>query len=356
MKIGFASGDRVVPKGHSPYWGGAGWARLGQYIEPLRKMGIELHNGTLVWHKTCFKIDVSDGAMQLEDVDVVFMQRYMHDNLDRRIKLAQTNGQIIINDVDDWYWGLSTKNHAFNLSHPKNNAKENVNHYKSVVASSDYVTVSTDYLAGRLSQFVRCPIIKMENTIDVSRFNVKQHSDSDVPIVGWVGATNHRSGDIEELDGILKPMFVAGEIRLQHSGWSPNSNSVAQAWGLQDSDLIIVPGSKAEDYPSIITMDIGVAPLKDMPFNHAKSDIKLLEYSASGIPWIGSDLTSYRNLKAEWQEGRIARKPKEWFKHIRELRDPELRKEEGLALRVKSMSRDISIGTERLANFFHSLS
>lgn len=356
MRIGFASGDKVIAKDGNNYWGGSGWARLGQYIEPLKGTGLQVFGGTLVWYKTHFRIDVSDGDMDLQEVDVVLMQRYMHDNLDKRIKIAQSNGQIIVNDVDDWYWGLSTKNHAYKLSHPKYNKKENVNHYKSIVSSSDYVITSTDYLAGRLSQFVHCPIVKLENTVDVNRFIVKDHSNSDVPIVGWVGATNHRSGDVEELDGILKPMFQAGEIRLQHSGWSPNSLSVAKAWGLNDEDLILIPGAKAEDYPKIITMDVGLAPLHDVPFNHAKSDIKLLEYSASGIPWIGSDLTSYHNLKESWGIGRTARKPKEWFRHIRELRDPELRKQEGLALRDKVMSRDISVGTKRLADFFGSLS
>ena len=356
MRIGFASGDRVVPKGHSAYWGGSGWARIGQYLEPLRASGIEVFNGTLVWHKTHFRIDVSDGEMQLEEVDILFMQRYMHDNLEKRIKFAQSNGQIIVNDVDDWYWGLSTKNHAYKLSHPKHNKKENVNHYKSIVSSSDYVTVSTDYLAQRLSSFVRCPIIKIENSVDVNRFNVKEHSDSDVPIVGWVGATNHRSGDLEELNGIVKPIFNAGEIRLQHSGWMPNSYSVAEAWGLRDEDLILVPGAKAEDYPSILTMDVGLAPLNDIPFNHAKSDIKLLEYSASGIPWIGSDLTSYRNLRDAWNVGRIAKRPKDWIRNIKELRDPGLRAEEGRALREKVMSRDITVGTQKMIDFFRSIS
>jgi glycosyltransferase involved in cell wall biosynthesis len=355
MRVGFASGDRLVASDQSVYWGGSGWARLGQYISYFENFGLEIYVGNLVWHKTHFKIDVSNGKMVLKDIDILVMQRYMHEGLDTRIKTARSNGQIVVNDVDDWYWGLSPKNHAHKATHPNYNKKENVNHYKSIIASSDYVIVSTDYLAQRLSQFVRCPIEKLENTVDVSRFHVKQHSDNDVPVVGWVGSSNHRSGDLEELDGILKPMFDAGEIRLQHSGWSPNSRSVASAWGLQDSDLILVPNAKAENYPSIITMDIGLAPLTDIPFNHAKSDIKILEYSASGIPWVASDLTSYRSLKEDWQVGRIAKKPKDWFSHIRELRDFNLRKEEGLRLREKVASRDISIGARKFISFLESI-
>ena len=39
--------------------------------------------------------------------------------------------------------------------------------------------------------------------------------------------------------------------------------------------------------------DIAVAPLQDTPFNHHKSDLKYLEYSALGLPGIFSDVTPY---------------------------------------------------------------
>ena len=40
--------------------------------------------------------------------------------------------------------------------------------------------------------------------------------------------------------------------------------------------------------------DFAVAPLVDTPFNRCKSDLKILEYSALGLPVIASDLPQYR--------------------------------------------------------------
>jgi hypothetical protein len=92
-------------------------------------------------------------------------------------------------------------------------------------------------------------------------------------------------------------------------------------------------------------MDIGIAPLRNMPFNEAKSEIKLLEYSASGIPWVASASSSYANLSATWGAGRIAHRPHQWLRHLRELvGSRQLRIEEGQRLYELSRTRDITHG------------
>lgn len=358
MKLGIASGDRISASkadDKKPHWGGAGWVRLGQYEHRLAGEGIETYIGTLVWNKDHFAIDISDGMRYLIDVDVIYVQRLMHQGLADHIRMARANGQKVVNDLDDWYWGLSTSNHAFMSSHPKSNPTENINHYKSVLNASDVVTVSTPYLADRIKRFVHCPIEVISNTVEVDRFIVKEHTDSHTPTVGWVGSVNHRSNDIEILSGIVNPMYRSGDIRLQHSGHYPGSPTVASAWRLNDGDVKTVLATDPELYPSILTMDVGVAPLKDTPFNHAKSDIKLLEYSASGIPWVASALSSYTELVKDWGIGRTAKKPTQWISHLRALKDPDTRSAEGKALREAVWQRDIGVGTKWLVDFLKSL-
>ena len=358
LKLGIASGDRISPQ-RAPdnryHWGGAGWVRLGQY-EPL--LETDTYIGTLVWNRTHFSIQTNEDNA-LHDVDVIIMQRLMHDTLPEHMKLAQKSGQIIINDLDDWYWGLDTSNLAFASSHPKLSPNENTNHYKKVLATSDRITVSTPYLRDRLMKmFSNCPPIDvLMNTVDVNRFNIHDHMTETKPIVGWVGSTNHRSGDLEVLSGIIAPLQKLDLISLQHSGAHPNAPSLASKWNITETSVITLPASEPEDYPNLLTMDIGIAPLRDTPFNHAKSDIKVLEYSASGIPWVASGLPAYETLQKVWGLGRIAKKnkAKDWQKHIKELCDPKVRAEEGQALREASWSRDILVGAENLNSYINSL-
>ena len=74
-------------------------------------------------------------------------------------------------------------------------------------------------------------------------------------------------------------------------------------------------------------MDIGLVPLNNIPFNHAKSTIKGLEYTAAGIPFIASYSPEYELLEQQGV-GRVARTPEEWIHHLSELQDPKIRKEE----------------------------
>lgn len=358
MRIGIASGDRLTVRRSldgKPHWGGAGWVRLGQFEQPLLAKGFDINLGILTWLDNRFVIDISEGQQVYVDVDIVYLQRLMHKGLAEHIKMARANGQVVINDLDDWYWGLHPSNGAFLSSHPKHSPNENINHYRGVLSASDLVTVSTQYLADRISRFVSCPIEVIPNTVDVARFTTKEHTDSDRPVVGWVGSTGHRSGDLEEMRGILRPMYEDGEILLQHSGHHEGGRHVAEAWSVTPESVITVPACDPEDYPSLLTMDVGIAPLNDTPFNHAKSEIKLLEYSAAGIPWIGSALTSYSALQNDWGAGRTAKKAMHWIKHLRALRDPKVRKEEGEILRDKVWSRDIATGTDRLIELFDGL-
>src|SRR5207244_6851767 len=50
--------------------------------------------------------------------------------------------------------------------------------------------------------------------------------------------------------------------------------------------------------------DVGIAPLVDIPMNCARSDIKLKEYAASGVPWLASPVGPYAGLGEE-QGGRL---------------------------------------------------
>jgi glycosyltransferase involved in cell wall biosynthesis len=50
--------------------------------------------------------------------------------------------------------------------------------------------------------------------------------------------------------------------------------------------------------------DVGIAPLADLPFNRARSAIKVKEYAASGVPWLASPVGPYRDL-GDGEGGRL---------------------------------------------------
>jgi glycosyltransferase involved in cell wall biosynthesis len=63
--------------------------------------------------------------------------------------------------------------------------------------------------------------------------------------------------------------------------------------------------------------DIGIAPIADLPGNRARSDIKVKEYAASGVPWLASPVGPYVGL-GEPEGGRLV--PDDgWFEALDRL-------------------------------------
>ncbi|MEJ2712487.1 MAG: hypothetical protein P8014_04805 [Acidihalobacter sp.] len=55
--------------------------------------------------------------------------------------------------------------------------------------------------------------------------------------------------------------------------------------------------------------------LEDVPFNHAKSHLRLLEYGILGYPVVCSDLTPYRG---DFPVTRVRNRHRDWVEAIRE--------------------------------------
>jgi hypothetical protein len=85
-------------------------------------------------------------------------------------------------------------------------------------------------------------------------------------------------------------------------------------------------------YQEMLTFDIGLVPLTDIPFNHAKSFLKGIEYAAGNIPFVASALPEYQIL-AKSGVGRVAGTPDEWVRHLTELLDYRTRKREAAVQR-----------------------
>ena len=358
MKIGIVSGDYLrsdrSPDGKER-WGGAGWARMGQYVDALRNAGHSVAVGHLWLRGNSLTVQDADEVTHYPDV--LLMQRLMHGGLDRSVRIGRANGQIVINDIDDWYWGLDPRNAAFKASHPKFNKEENTVFYKKVIGASDYVTVSTPYLADRVASFSNGPVVVLPNYVDVARFTRRPVVDTPMPEVGWAGSTDHRSGDLEILRGVVSPLVSNKEITLVHGGHLPTSATFASQVGVDESDVRCIPRSDHDGYPALLDFDIGLVPLRDTPFNHAKSDIKGLEYAAAGIPFIATGLTSYSKLAKDW-EGRgilLAKRPSDWSRLIKVLSNYEVRHASAEAAYARVKARDIKYGSKNLIEFLESL-
>jgi glycosyltransferase involved in cell wall biosynthesis len=162
-------------------------------------------------------------------------------------------------------------------------------------------------------------------------------------VIGWVAALEHRV-DVDRLK--------LGEVLARLLERHPDVRVECIGVNLGLSERYRHDASVAfEDLPRRIAgFDVGIAPLADIPWNWARSDIKVKEYAAAGVPWLASPIGPYRDL-GEDQGGRLV--PDDGWLEALERLVPHRRERKRLARRGKAWAKRQTI--EAVADRWESL-
>jgi hypothetical protein len=274
--------------------------------------------------------------------DTVVLKLIMFRWTPEQIRIAQSLGQRIIVDIDDYHEALTPANKAYELTDPERNKKANRYYYQQVIEAADTLTVSTPFLYDTYKWHPDVHMIR--NAVNLPQFERRKHN-TQRPVIGWAGATSYRNNDLEQLRDWLPDLLERHDLTFHHAGHDPDSPSFADITGIPAHRVTTSPIVPIHDYAAGLRFDIGIVPLNNIPFNHAKSNIKGLEYAASGIPFVASDLPEYRHLH-EQGVGRIADTPDIWVQHMEELIQYKIRKQEA-ARNYTVVARDWHIEARR---------
>lgn len=195
---------------------------------------------------------------------------------------------------------------------------------RAALSRCDRLVVSTQPLADLCADLIEDIVVVPNRLSPVwdglsSRRNVDQK-----PRVGWVGAQQHQ-GDLELIEPVIAAL--AEEVDFVFMGMATDAIRPHLA---EYHDPV-----KWEAYPAKLAsldLDIALAPLEMLPFNEAKSNLRLLEYGIVGWPVVCTDIYPYRTDDAPVT--RVPNEPDAWIEAIRALAaDAERRAREGDALR-----------------------
>ena len=322
--------------------GGCAWYRCYLPMVALRDHGWQVGMGIPDWdHGRGFGLRQT-AETTIAGWEVVVLKLLMRRDTPHQVLEARKTGQKVIVDVDDFYAGLTPDNQAYEVTDPSNDPERNREHYEHVIAAADVVTVSTPFLRDYYAERHRC-VRMVRNGIDFGRYTRTRDRAGWRPTIGWVGGIPWRSGDLETLRDWLPDFVTEHGLRVHHSGHLENRPDRFWAKAGIDEELVsTLPMEPILDYPGLFSgFQIGIVPLTDIPFNHAKSTIKGLEYAAAGIPFVAAASPEYVRL-AELGVGRVASTPDEWLKHMTDLLDPAVRKREAARQRA-IISTDFSM-------------
>lgn len=129
-------------------------------------------------------------------------------------------------------------------------------------------------------------------------------------VIGWIAALEHYA-DATELgiaDALARVLAEHPEARVECIGVDLKlPDRYRHDFELDFRELPARIGG----------FDIGIAPLADLPVNRMRSDIKLKEYAASGVPWLASPIGPYEGL-GKAQGGRLVAAG-DWFEALSRL-------------------------------------
>lgn len=309
---------------------GCAWYRCYLPMKQLEKQGWDAGMGFPGWNDDHgFGLLVPD-KRAIHGWDVIVFKLIMLESVAEKMDKAKEMGQKIAVDIDDWFEGLSESNLAYRTTDPEANPRNNRDHYMKIIESADAIITSTPFLFDFYKNTKKMKnVYLVRNGIDYQRWTPRKDHARWLPKFGWVGATPWRSNDLEGLNPFFGQFLEKNRLEFHHSGHIRNAYYAKNQLGIPRSvKTTEQPMEPISRYPQLFRkMDVGIVPLNDVGFNHAKSCIKGLEYAASGVPFIASWSPEYELLESQGV-GRVARNEREWMGHMEELLDPRVRKEE----------------------------
>lgn len=202
--------------------------------------------------------------------------------------------------------------------------KDVVKRFRKAVSLCHRFVVSTAYLAEAFRGYCE-DIVVVPNYLERARWDGYRplRRGGGKARVGWAGSSTH-AGDLRLIVDVVKA--TADEVDWIFFGMCPDA--------IRPLVKEFHEPVKLDDYPAKLAsldLDLAIAPLEDIPFNHGKSHLRLLEYGVMGYPVVCSDITPYRGA---FPVTRVPAKFKAWVEAIRErVADRDALAREGDALR-----------------------
>lgn len=263
----------VVIAAHSD-WHGCGYYRV---VHPFQAMAGELRlEGGLKLNDFRF----TDVARIEPDV-VVLQGAWLNDGILTQIRrYREFTGAKVILEFDDYLPNIPSRS-----IHRKTFSQGLIKNMRRAIEQADWIVVSTHELAHQYASFHNDIRIAHNGLLPDWWRNLQgRRRTSEKLRVGWAGGSGH-TGDLAEIRSVVKDLQE--EVEWVFMGMQP-----------ADIQCEYHAGVPIDRYPAklaSLNLDLAIVPLEMNQFNRCKSNLRLLELGACGVPIICTDIEPYRS-------------------------------------------------------------
>lgn len=261
--------------------------------------------------------------------DVLHVYRAHDDDVLQIARAAKQRGMTVIYDNDDDMRAVP-RNNAAARDYRGFAGDRALRQIRKMVQLADLSIATSPKIAERFREYGGEHVEVIENFVPDAALSASAPPNRSAVVAGWLAGNEHHL-DIERMP--LREQFervldahpqlvietVGCSMGMRHERYRCTSHV----------DFFKLPSKLAE-------FDIGLAPIADIPFNHARSNIKLKEYAVLGRPWLASPVGPYAPL-GEREGGRLVADDG-WVEAIGRLVEKE-RERRRLARRARKWGR-----------------
>ncbi|UYA61031.1 Glycosyl transferase, group 2 family [Pectobacterium sp. F1-1] len=261
----------VVMGVHSD-WHGCGHYRV---ILPFQELEREMHIEGGLKHGLIKTVDVVDIAP-----DVVIIQGAAGVALPNvAAQYRRYTQAAVVAEFDDYILNV-----PINSGNRKHFTQKLIKNFRKALDAVDWVVVSTPALAEAYSKY-HTDIRVAYNRLPASWWKglVSLRRQGKKPRVGWAGGSSHK-GDLAILRSVVKEL--ENEVEWVFMGMKPE--------GVKCEFHSGVPIDYYPQKTASLNLDLALVPLEYNQFNECKSNLRLMELGACGIPVICTDIEPYR--------------------------------------------------------------
>ncbi len=253
-------------------------------------------------------------VLDLNDVDVVVLQRPLEDVIADTIPVLQRQGIAVVVELDDNFHALQPDHPARRDTSASHNRKFNRRNLRIACERADLVTCTTQSIADRYARHGRYRVVP--NYVPARYLDVPHPNHDGPPIIGWTGSVQTHPGDLEVTGGAVAQVLADTGAHWHTVG---TGVGVPRRLGLPEGTVTTASGwVELDDYPhAYAALDVAVVPLQLNRFNEAKSWLKGIEAAALGVPFVASPTGPYLDLY-RLGIGSLAKNPAGWRAHLTE--------------------------------------
>jgi len=190
------------------------------------------------------------------------------------------------------------------------------------------VVVGNDYLEAWAQAAGAREVVQIPTTVDVDRYpQTPPPKQNGSFTIGWIGQPS-TVAYVHDIAGALRQVCEHSAAYVRLVG--------VEGPGLPGVPLECRPWTEASEVGEIASFDVGIAPLRDGPWERGKCGYKILQYMAAGRPVVASRVGANASLVREGETGLLVETEHEWIQALTRLRrDPPLRSRMGQAGRLR---------------------